>query len=687
MSAAAAKEERDRAGLQRRRGGKVTRPRRRDRRTSQWRSAGPLDLAAGPLWALWVYNPLPDVEGAGLERLEWDLQDRLAECDLRAEDKERIHRCIEELEALGPQWTLLLFGSVANGFGLRTSDIDVTCLRREGATAAKEEAEVQEPEAILRECWQPVLSEHPRFAVTEEVLNAKVPILKVQYDTCLDIDLSCQNVQAVQNTKLLRAYAGMHPRVRELGIAVKLWAKAAQVCGACRGHLSSYTFTLLTIYYLQVSDAALPCLPTSAFEWGGDGEDDARVQKLRAEWVCPKSTAELLANFFLFYTFSFAWGHEVASIRTGGRHLAVEQRYERLRGRWALRLHVEDPFLLDRNLHCVLGDAEEMQLRAELVAAVHTLHLGHTPRGLLPAQPRGATRGRRGSKDHWRAADLAEAPSGGAAGDAAAEVGIEAPCRAASGDAEAGPPPAQGAEAEEGLACKGREGAPCAGGSAGACAGGCTGGGTLCNASGCADSCADGCADGCAGGCADGCAGCASTEASEGIGGSSSAVSTASGGGGRGGSCDEDEEDSGEDGRGFSSNDEQPSSEAATEGAAEAAEAAAPEVPWWRCMGSAIVAQQLCRAAPCCLEAQAAPKQPGPALPGVVPQLRGDAANVLTVQDLERMIGQKLGCPPGPRPELRTAGDHAGRGFAARSTSDIAARVNRLCLAAMQPAG
>jgi DNA polymerase sigma len=366
-------------------------------RSPQWPQEGLVAAARGlpyeRLASPWAY-------------LEADLHTRLTECTLTAEDKAFINQAIIELRAavgsLGDCWHSTLFGSVANGFGTRTSDIDVTCLKarpdREGEDAAKD-----------LERLGPLLRAHPKFAVVEEVFRAKVPIMKLRYGELLDIDLSCHNSQAVRNTLLLRAYANLDRRVRELGVAVKLWAKGAGVCGAFQGHLSSYSFTLLAIYFMQVDpEVCLPCLPTccnspllgqTAKGARGDVDSDSAaaqekiqqedldeaLQRARASWRCRFSTAELLIRFFLFYDRWFAWGHEVVCPRLGQRLFAGTQAFEQLRGRWAQRIHIEDPIVNERNLHCVLGDMEEVRLRKAFAEAMRSLDQGLTPVGLRPA--------------------------------------------------------------------------------------------------------------------------------------------------------------------------------------------------------------------------------------------------------------------------------------------------------------
>eukprot|EP00959_Pyramimonas_sp_CCMP1952_P470671 9497086-Pyramimonas_sp.AAC.1 len=54
---------------------------------------------------------------------------------------------------------------------------------------------------------------------------------------------------------------------------------------------------------------------------------------------------------------------KVVSVRLGKRLAATEARFGSLQGRHARRLHIEDPFLLQRNLNCVLGRLQEPTAR------------------------------------------------------------------------------------------------------------------------------------------------------------------------------------------------------------------------------------------------------------------------------------------------------------------------------------
>lgn len=308
------------------------------------------------------------------------------------EGKECIERCVEALtevvKLLGPRWRAEPFGSVRNGFGTNTSDLDATCylVDKEGPDGPDDEEDGQggpQPAAcVLRERLAPLLRQRPEFVLAEEVFGARVPILKLRFEDRLEVDISCHNTKALQNTKLLKAYAGLDRRVRDLGVAVKLWAKAAQVSGASRSHLSSYTFTLLVIYFLQVSEETrLPKLPCEAFENGALGEEDPRV-KAATPWPCSLSLEKLVVLFFRFYAEEFFWGSEVASIRLGTRSGVQDPAFQELRGRKYAHLHVEDPFDVTRNLNCVLAEPEERQLRAAVRDAHLVVRSGRAPVGL-----------------------------------------------------------------------------------------------------------------------------------------------------------------------------------------------------------------------------------------------------------------------------------------------------------------
>ena len=177
------------------------------------------------------------------------------------EDKALLERCVAELarvvlEVFG-NWNLSPFGSSANGFSTRFSDLDISCYP-ESSTEEEAKKSIQ----IAQNTFLPVLRQSIVFEVVEEIWTARVPIVKLRFANCLDVDLSFCNTEPFANTQLLKAYSKLDSKARLLVLLVKLWAKGENLCGAKDGHLSSYSYSLMTLYFLQVDEyIQMPCLP------------------------------------------------------------------------------------------------------------------------------------------------------------------------------------------------------------------------------------------------------------------------------------------------------------------------------------------------------------------------------------------------------------------------------------------
>jgi len=303
------------------------------------------------------------------------LQSKLAQVAMRQEDIAAVTQCMDELALaalqLGPHWRVQPFGGVANGFGMQGTDLDATCYC-EGMDVTYAPVATQE----MRNRLLPLIYANPRFKVVDQIWTARVPILKLRFDDSLDVDLSCHNTEALPNTQLLRAYSELAPAVQELGLLVKLWAKGEGVCGAPQGYLSSYSLTLMAIYFLQVDpNIKMPCLPTRHFT--GRGRAPQQVQ-----WTCQLPSAALLFRFFSFFATQFQWGNEVVSVRHGQRATVDDPAYDNLRAGLSQRLHIEDPFLTGRNLHCVLGLQQEYLFYSKIHQAAQAMQNYGLPAGL-----------------------------------------------------------------------------------------------------------------------------------------------------------------------------------------------------------------------------------------------------------------------------------------------------------------
>jgi len=267
------------------------------------------------------------------------------------------------------------FGSAVNGFGSATSDVDLVLQASpESLKTGLELGKVSKRDLPARALGKlHKLLQRGGFHVQERVLGARVPILKLK---CGDIecDLSCNNLLPVFNSRLLRAYADIDSRANALVQEIKAWAKGEGIHGAQQGHLSSYAWTLMVIFYMQVR-GALPCLQRSSSErpcWYLDGTKSRNVaMDVDSTDRDLREVAVSFRDFAKFFCNEFNWGESVVSVRRGELDSIDIEQYTNLKTIFrdgiditeaAEMIHIEDPFDIERNLNCVLATGSNGQL-------------------------------------------------------------------------------------------------------------------------------------------------------------------------------------------------------------------------------------------------------------------------------------------------------------------------------------
>ena len=120
-----------------------------------------------------------------------------------------------------------------------------------------------EPEKVKEELQFGVLSKlkthlepktrtHKHIVVRKDILSTRVPILKLENTQLgVEMDLSEGSILGTTNTKFLYVYSQIHPKVQKLVCLVKNWAKARHINDASTGSLSSYSYAILTLSFLQ----------------------------------------------------------------------------------------------------------------------------------------------------------------------------------------------------------------------------------------------------------------------------------------------------------------------------------------------------------------------------------------------------------------------------------------------------
>ncbi|KAF8583418.1 hypothetical protein K439DRAFT_1634482 [Ramaria rubella] len=291
--------------------------------------------------------------------------------------KEDVRKLLERLiRTIEPESRLLSFGSTANGFSLRNSDMDLCCLI-EGDQPPLNASDLVTMVGDL-------LERETKFQV-KTLPHARIPIVKLSLDPSpglpygISCDIGFENRLALENTRLLMSYASVDPlRVRTLVIFLKVWSKRRKINSPYSGTLSSYGYVLLVIYFLvHVKNPPvlpnlqqMPPLRPISHEDMHIGEhniwffDD--IDLLRQRWQSSNtdSVADLLIDFFKYYSRDFTYNTGVASIRAGLLKKSSkgwlndykDGRYNDS-ARDRNRFCIEDPFETDYNVaRCVTKD-------------------------------------------------------------------------------------------------------------------------------------------------------------------------------------------------------------------------------------------------------------------------------------------------------------------------------------------
>jgi hypothetical protein len=136
------------------------------------------------------------------------------------------------------------------------------------------------------------------------------------------MNLSVNALTPLCNAMLIAECTRMDPRTQGLVLLVKRWAKDRGLCHVARGHLSLYSWTLLSIYFLQAgAGGLLPPLACSETPSGlnVEGQPEARAPTMTSNGLPDLSVGDLFKAFLRFYSAEFDWKKEAVSVRSGRR--------------------------------------------------------------------------------------------------------------------------------------------------------------------------------------------------------------------------------------------------------------------------------------------------------------------------------------------------------------------------------
>lgn len=215
-----------------------------------------------------------------------------------------------------PDPVLEAFGSTRQGTALKSSDLDVRM--------TFEQFEVHRPDRQI--FYLKGIADAPgdRFKVLKIISTSRVPVVRLRFDGKLDVDLSmggtfeggdlaADTVGVDHCIRTVIAAASDVESVRHFVCLVKVFAKANGLVDAHLGYLSSTSWTLLAINFLQ----SQRCLPAASGLLSEDGDNKASKRPRLAFWPA-KLTPGLFARFFAYMEAFGAAPHRVSVLH--GKH-------------------------------------------------------------------------------------------------------------------------------------------------------------------------------------------------------------------------------------------------------------------------------------------------------------------------------------------------------------------------------
>lgn len=268
-----------------------------------------------------ITMPVLDREVAGRLSVQMkQFYDQNIQRDDTKEKKELIRTMLHKvILSIFPYTEVFITGSSVTGFGFKKSDLDLCVVLHveEGAIDQRKDALIILNMLRQAYCKFRTLSEI-------EVVRAKVPILRFKDEwSGLDCDVNINNVVGIRNSFLLRGYAQCDWRIPILAVFVKMWAKCQNINDARTASISSYSWALMVIHYLQcgIKPAILTSLQSLHPEVFNESLPLAELRGVpQFPFKASKnllSLADLFVGFLDYYGNKFDYQRDAISVRLG----------------------------------------------------------------------------------------------------------------------------------------------------------------------------------------------------------------------------------------------------------------------------------------------------------------------------------------------------------------------------------
>ena len=154
---------------------------------------------------------------------------------------------------------ILPYGSVTQCTNTEQSDLEMTIITKNFETATKDDISL-----IFKDIKDKIEEENGEFEIyLEGIRETKRTILLLlrHKETKTEIEINCNNFFSVMNSNLIRNYLVYDARALILINTIKDWSKIKEINSNNKGFLSSYCYTLMTIFFLQrIKEPLLPII-------------------------------------------------------------------------------------------------------------------------------------------------------------------------------------------------------------------------------------------------------------------------------------------------------------------------------------------------------------------------------------------------------------------------------------------
>ena len=155
---------------------------------------------------------------------------------------------------------ILPYGSVTQCTNTEDSDLEMTIITNNYETTSKEYIT-----QIFVDIKDKIENENnEEFEIYQEgIRETKRTILLLlrHKETKIEIEINCNNFFSVMNSNLIRNYLVYDARALILVNTIKDWSKTKEINSNNKGYLSSYCYTLMTIFFLQrMTEPLLPII-------------------------------------------------------------------------------------------------------------------------------------------------------------------------------------------------------------------------------------------------------------------------------------------------------------------------------------------------------------------------------------------------------------------------------------------